>query len=363
MKCLDEGQLLAYLEKQLTDSESIDVAGHLASCRICQRRLLVVQDEMAFFYLEMAPLLRQRDEAPVSGQHRVWETVKASPYLSSRRPGRIIKKAAIAAVLVIALGGWLALPTIQVVAENLLQVFRVGQVSTVILPIEDIKKVRSVLMNGNQEVDLEKFGRIKSSGNGPSMQRINNIQLPFAIKLPTPVGSPKLYLDNQPDIELTLQVANVNRLLKVWGSQDQLPIALDGKTFKLTLPLTVVARYADYELVQGASPEIIAPPGVDVEPIRQVVLNLPVWSPQVRWQLAAIKDWQQTLIVPGQEGFTRQLVVNGRPATFIENGGQDGGILLWEDQGQLFMLSLYHGPAEQAVEIAASLQEYKPAVQ
>lgn len=364
MKCPDEGQLLGYLEKQLPDSQKIEVDEHLESCRICQRRLLVLQDEMAFCHLEMVPLLQQRDEAPIPGQYRVWEQINADEIRYQRRSGRIMKKTAIAAVIVLALGGLLAIPSMQVVAESLLQIFRVDRVSTVILPVEDIKQIQSVLMNGNQEAALEQFGRIKSIGSGPYMQRVKeDDQLPLAVKLPAPADEPQLYINNQPDIELTLKVANVNRLLAVWGSKDRLPAALDGQTFKLILPLTVVARYPDYELTQGASPEIKAPPGVDIEPIRQAVLDLPVWSPQARLQLAAIQDWQQTLIVPGQEGYTHPVTVNGRQASFIGNGHKDGGTLLWEERGQMFILYLYHGGAESAVKIAESLQEYNPAVE
>lgn len=357
MRCPDEGLLIAYWENQLTQEQLPAVENHLASCRICQRRLQVMQDEINFCRLEVAPLLKERYEAPVSGQYRVWEQIEKT---CTRHKGveliMKMKKVAVAAVVVLALVGLLAIPSVKAVADNLLQVFRVNEISTVTLGPEDITKLQAALAQGDSEVDLEKFGQIKTLGQAERKQVSSLDQLPFAVKLPANNLKPDLYVEDMPDAELKLNVANVNQLLNQLGSKDKLPETLDGQTFRMVLPLMVTADYKDFKLMQGSSPEIQAPAGVDIEQIRNAVINLPIWSPEVRLQLSAIQDWQHTLIIPDDgSNNTEEVMLGSNRGVFMKGSGSKGA-LMWQQDGRLFILEVASGGSEQAIAIAKTLR-------
>lgn len=267
-----------------------------------------------------------------------------------------LKKLTVAAVVILTLVGLLSIPSVQAAADNMLQIFRVNQVSTVTLTPEDITRLQTALTQGNSEIDLEKFGQIKTLGDTETKKEITADQLPFQVKLPAGQPAPDLYVEDWPDAELTLNVDNVNELLKQLGSKDKLPSALAGKTFRMVLPEMVTADYGDFCLIQGNSPEIQAPSGIDINEIRQAVLNLPIWTPSVRTQLMAIQDWQHTIIIPddGSEK-AKQVKVGGNNGVFMAGSGS-GGQLMWQDSGRLMILDVKDGGAEKAVQIAESLR-------
>ncbi|MBX6350816.1 MAG: hypothetical protein IRZ11_04840 [Clostridia bacterium] len=87
----------------------------------------------------------------------------------------------------------------------------------------------------------------------------------------------------------------------------RLPAAFDGATFVAEIPAVVTSRWADgeggtVELLQGATPRVEAPAGVDVEILRQIALAAPGLPPELRSELGAIRDWRQVLPVPVPKG-------------------------------------------------------------
>ncbi|MGE5453914.1 MAG: anti-sigma factor family protein, partial [Methylocystaceae bacterium] len=265
MKCPDEGLLLAYLERQLSNTEMSGVDHHLASCRICKRRLQVLQEDLSFCHLEMKSLLQKGAEAPVNGQYRVWDAIdKASDRNKGVEVIMKLRKIAVAAVVVLTMVGLLSIPSVKAVADNLLQVFRVNQVSTVTLTPEDINHLRSALTMGDAEINVEQFGQIKTLGEPGVKKQVALNQLPLGVKLLSGQSPLALYVEDMPDVELKLNVGNVNKLLQQLGSSDKLPETLEGQTFRLVLPEMVTANYGDFRLLQGASPEMHAPAGIDI---------------------------------------------------------------------------------------------------
>lgn len=357
MKCPDEGQLLAYQEKELEFIGAIAIEDHLATCRICQRRLQVLQEDLEFCRTAITPSLKQGLEQPVTGQYRVWEKVKRTH--TSKKEVKILmkfKKAAIAAVVILTMVGLLSIPSVRAVADNLLQIFRVNQVSTVTLTAQDVNNLKAALNMGDAEVDLDQFGQMKTIGK-QSLQEITSVaEAPFAVKMPPELVPSKIYLRDTPDAELTLNVESVNQLLKQLGSNEQLPRELSGKPFRLILPEMVTAAYQDFKVIQGRSPEIQTSAGVDIEQIRNAVINLPIWSPEVRTQLTAIQDWQHTLIIPDDGSNQAREVKVGDQRGVYMSAGSEAGQLMWQDNGYLMMVEVNKGGESRAIQIAESLR-------
>jgi hypothetical protein len=78
-----------------------------------------------------------------------------------------LRKAGAAAAIIAALTLYFSIPSVQVMANNFLQVFRVQQVETLTLTAR-ISFYSSSLANGNDSLDVEKFGTVEAVGSARS---------------------------------------------------------------------------------------------------------------------------------------------------------------------------------------------------
>jgi len=107
------------------------------------------------------------------------------------------------------------------------------------------------------------------------------------------------------------------------------------------------------------SPEISAPPELDVPRIGQAYLELLGMTPDEATQFSQNIDWTSTLVIPiPRDGTSQQTVsVDGVQGTFIQQrlDGNRQYLLMWVKDGQLYALA---GPGGQqsAVSIANSLK-------
>jgi hypothetical protein len=132
------------------------------------------------------------------------------------------------------------------------------------------------------------------------------------------------------------------------------------------VPDAVSARYqtpdgsGELFLAQARSPEIQVPSGVDENAVRDALLSIPVLPENLRKQLAAINDWQHTLLVPNINGSTTQVTVNGEEGVFIRSNAGSGhgqtNSLVWHDNGVIRMLCGNNLALEQATAIASSMK-------
>jgi hypothetical protein len=96
---------------------------------------------------------------------------------------------------------------------------------------------------------------------------------------------------------------------------------------------------------QARSPELTVPDGVDAAQLRTALLDLPFIPQTVRDQLAAIQDWQSTLIIPNIDGTAHDVSVDGVPAVVVTPKSAvrdarsklaplpDSSTVIWNDNG------------------------------
>jgi len=336
MKCPDEGTLLGYLDRELPPDQQRDVRQHLDYCTNCSRLLRELEDDLDFTGARLGNLLDASQSSPVSGQEQVWSRLQ--PVIRSRKRGKTymnLKRWSVAAVLVLVLGITAYVPSFRTAVADLLQVFRVEKVETLTLSAQDMMEIQKALEAGGADLDLESFGRIETSGE-PSERKLTRDELsglPFSPMLPA--GREGDYsLVRVPDMVITPQVEKVNQLLKSLGSQDLLPQALDGQTFKVTMADTFVADYSDFSLMVGTSPELQVPPGVDLKEVLRPMISLPIWPEGVREQLATIDDLEHTLVIPGEK--LEKVTINGAPAVLSRDGQPT---LIWQNNGLFYILT------------------------
>ncbi|OAT79951.1 anti-sigma factor family protein [Desulfotomaculum copahuensis] len=376
--CPDEGKLQAYLDGELTAGDAPAVETHLASCPRCRRRLVVLAENSRFASDHLIPYLCSRERKNTGPARAGLETMldgrpgqtggnaganagadcmalitpntvlrsggAAPDRISPAPPGRRknirgvmnnmgkYKKWAVAAGLVLALSVAMSFSSVRSFAGELLTIFRVEQVQAVTINPQDMAQLQRAFENGNGRVDVNNLGRFEVTGK-PQMERdvtlaAAQMAAGFPVRLPAApagYGPPRLAVQSGSTVKLTLDTERANSLLKSLGSKQLLPDSLNGRTFSMQVPAGVVAEYPSTGgrgesliVAQGRSPELSVPPGTDVEAVRRALLAIPALPENLRQQLAAVSDWQHTLLVPVPQGSAQQVQVNGVQGIFIK---------------------------------------------
>lgn len=359
MICPDEGRLLLYLEGELSPAENQAIMTHLASCSLCLQRLNEVENNLLFSHRTLACIAENNQHAKPQGQIEVWENVKSHGLKQRKEQNRMkLKKTAIAAVIVLAIGILGSVPSVRTATANLLQVFRVQQVDTLTIEPNDMMQIENALRQGDQNLNLESFGSIQCIGENEerSLQPDELTNLAFQVKLPAQMaGTEAAYsLQKMPVIALRPKVENVNRFLATLDSEYKLPKSLDGQLCRISMGDALTVSYPDLQLYQGPSPQIEVPDGVSVEEVARAMVALPIWPENVKRQLEAVNDWEHTLLIPSSEQ-AQKVQINGKNGVLLNENGHRA--LIWQDQDILYMLEDQSSDKQQdLVKIAESLR-------
>jgi hypothetical protein len=183
-----------------------------------------------------------------------------------------------------------------------------------------------------------------------------------------------------------VDLAKVQALLEELSISDlELPAALDGAEVSMDLPVAVAAAYGSCEispemvreagmdpdgptpelsecvtLTQFPSPEINAPPGLDLARIGESFLQVLGMTPQEAAQFSQNVDWTTTLVVPIPRYGTeyQEVLVDGEAGTLImqsERSEFPHYLLIWIKDGIVYALT-GPGDAQSALEMANSME-------
>jgi hypothetical protein len=329
MKCLEDIQLLMFLEGELSESEDNEILEHLELCSICRRRRDDIQKDLELIQKSISSLNEDGKTARVWGQEPTWQNIKARSF-GSRKEGNVMKmkKFMAAAVILIAVFATASIPTVQVLASNILQAFRVQQVDVVTISPADMSQIERAIMRGDESFDLDQYGKIDIIGNSisKSIRQDELAELSFTPILPRDESVNQYYMEKIAAIEITPKVDNLNALLKAVGSEYFLPSDLDGQTFRISIGDSLRIENENYQLVQGPAPVIEVPSGIKVSEVAQAMVGLPIWP----------EDWEHTLLIPAHEG-AKKVKVRGQDGVYLEENRSQ--LLIWEDNEILYFLS------------------------
>jgi hypothetical protein len=207
----------------------------------------------------------------------------------------------------------------------------------------------------------------------------------FAVQLPSAAkGTPELRVRGKRAFQLTVDRERLQAIFKEAGRPDLvLPQAIDGATVAVQLPRAVMARYGDCPrpqsaaanvatpppssteyssctvLIEGPSPVVNVPSGLDIGQLAEIGLELAGMSPDQARQFLQTVRWQSTLGLPIPR-FLRSyeaVKVNGVQGTLLNMAGRRGPTytLVWAKAGMVYSLSGYGSPSD-AVGLADSLR-------
>ncbi len=358
MTCLEDIQLLMFLEDELSTQEKQEVKKHLDVCSECCRHLDEMKCDLEFRIKNLPRLNEYEKEVQVKGQEITWENIKAQSF-GVKKEGNFMKmkKFMVAAVIMMAVFAAGSIPSVQVFASNLLQAFRVQQVDVVSISPADMSQIEAAIMQGDESFDLDKYGKIDIIGESESKPVTEEelADLSFTPILAADAGGydTEYYLERIAAIEITPRVDNLNQLLKAMGSDYFLPGSMEGQTCRITIGDTLKVSNEDYQLMQCPAPVIEVPEGINVSEVADAMVGLPIWPEDLRRQLEAVSDWEHTLLIPANEG-AQKVEVRGQDGVCLDE--ENSRVLIWEENGMLYFLASHSGNDIDLISIAESLR-------
>jgi hypothetical protein len=291
------------------------------------------------------------------------EEEKMSPTILKGKRGAIF----IAVVVLVCVAALFAFPAVRSAADDVLGVFRVQKLAAVtIIPAE-----LPPLPQLSQLNDLSALGTFVLPQELESIEVATvaeaSAQVGFSVRVPQhlPPGladSRKIGVMEETSFSYTLDLKEVQALLGDLGAQGiELPTALDGATITATIPAFVVIAHGSEDdpliLAQGKSPTLKVPDNLNVGQLRdQLLTYYAFYAPQTAAQLRAIKDWENTLVIPIPPGAThRSVMVDGSEGLLIEGIAEQITGLIWQKEGVIYGLA-GKLPAEELVAIGNSLR-------
>jgi hypothetical protein len=386
-KHLTDGELRAALDGEL-EFRRLE---HLDACLDCQTRKGQLQKE----YQESARLLSflaPADE-PVPTQ-KAWS--RFSEQLLIKKEISMFKRwfaypavrFGSAVVLILAL--ILAFPGTRALAGELLNLFRVQQVTVIPVDFTGLEQLTGDGALGSQFSKLISNSMDMSQEPGDPIQAADAAQASqlagFNVRVPQGSTPSQIYVTDAAAFTMTIDRAKAQALLDEAGRSDLvLPQSVDGAEISVNIPSAVsvsfgtcpkpeadsseadneqnpIRRYPDCViLAQIPSPNVSAPADLDVNQLAQIGLEFTGMSAEEAASFTSTVDWTSTLVVPipSNSATYEQVTVDGVTGTLIQRPSREGEpttfALLWVKDGIIYAISGRGANSEQAIEMANSL--------
>jgi hypothetical protein len=364
--CYDEGTLRAQLDGELPAQTRAAVRDHLAGCRSCAARLeelRVAASRAGALLAAPQPDTRAALGAMRASLRRTEETLeqdkqqRSQPMTIQRTWSRRIAYLAVAAVAAVLL----ALPPVQAAADQLLKIFRVQSVVFVPIDGDRMRELEQLNFDGTTLFVAE-----PKLVNDPGEPQTVATADEAAALVGYPVVQPALsaqptsveYVVRGRSVhEFQVNVESARQLLQVAGVTDvTLPDALGSAPITADVPPAVVTSYRgdgyELNLVQGRSPEVSLPDGVDLQQLGTAMLRLLGSSPEQAAALSSQIDWSTTFVFPFPADMDGVQTVQYGDVTALQvtsrNRGEQQVQLYWQRGERFFVLN-----AEGAVDDAA----------
>jgi hypothetical protein len=287
-----------------------------------------------------------------------------------------------AAIVTVLLALVLAFPGTRALASELLNLFRVQQVTAVPVDFTGLEQ-----LTGNDALGSQ-FSEIISSSveitEDPEEERSAadaaeaSALAGFTVRLPGEMTPSFIRVSGSGAFAVTVDRDKVQALLDEAGRSDLvLPEEMDGAEITVEIPSAVSTAYGDCPdpegpetsdyaypdcviLIQIPSPTVNAPASVDVPQLAQVALEFTGMTHEEAVSFTNTVDWTSTLIVPipRSSATHEQVTVDGVTGTLITHTGEGSSqyVLMWVRDGIVYAISGFGTDTQSAIDMENSLQ-------
>lgn len=376
--CFDEGTLQAYIDNELDDDTHREVRSHIMQCPRCRSKLKELKEIDSFVSKAMYVPPINTDTAWLMWSKKMMK--RRGVFNMVKRYKKYIATAAAIAFI----ASSIIFQPVRNVEAHLLSLFRLNKFQAVTITPDDIQKMQMQFQqNGINNIDLKEFGDIKITGDQvfqtfqPDEVDKFKASLEYNISIPQADNFKIQYLNIEKSrkIEFKLNVDKVNSLIKTFGGNKLFPESLKGKTFTVNLGDIAYVNMKDAKgqdkngsfLTMGTVkvPEITVPEGVDLNEVRDAVINLPFLPDNIKKQIAAINDWKNTIPVPlandnNSSSEAQNVTINGNPGILVvhrlKNQNYQYSTLAWVKGDVIYTLQSSNLQPDQLIQIAQSMR-------
>ena len=385
-KHLTDGELRAALDGELAAAQ----LQHLATCTDCllrQRQLQVRGQQIARHLAFLAPT-----SEPVPSAHNAWDrffqsrlTIKEIPMFKKWFAFPIVRFGAIAALILALI---LAFPGTRALASELLNLFRVQQVTVIPVDFTGVKQLTGNDALGKQLSDLisssidmtQKPGNPTDAADAAQASQLAG----FTVRLPQNMTPSQISVSGAAAFTATVDRTKAQALIDEAGRSDLvLPASIDGAKISVNIPASVNVGYgtcpkpqaddtqSDKSQIPGRqypdcvmlaeipSPTIKAPADVNVAQLAQIGLEFTGMSSAEAAAFTNSVDWRSTLVVPIPKNAAtyQQVSIDGVTGTLIQRPADDFPqfALIWVKDGIVYTISGLGTNSQQAIDMANSL--------
>jgi hypothetical protein len=346
--CYDDGALRASLDGALERRELDELRAHLTGCDACAAR----RETLGATAGRSAELLRAPEPDTRAALARMraagQKPHKRSQPMTMNRTWRRGLTAVAGLALAIAL---LALPPVQAAADQLLKVFRVQ--SVVFVPVNRERMQELEQLNFDESTLFVAEPTVVTDPGEPAAvagPAEASTLAGFTVAEPALPGAPAAEhrVQGRTVMEFQVDVDAARQLLQLAGVTDvTLPDALGSGPIRADVPPAVVSTYrgADYDLtlVQGTSPEVSVPEGVELSQLGTAMLRLLGTSPDQAAQLSSQIDWSTTFVFPFPADLNgvRTVSVDGLTGLLVTSreDGEQRVQLYWQRGERFYVLT------------------------
>jgi hypothetical protein len=384
-KHLTDGQLRASLDGEL-DAPAL---GHLAVCAACQARQSTLQTQVEGVAHRLAFLVPSGQEGAPSAQSSIRHfqarklSQKETSMLKKIFASTTVRYAAVTALLLTLI---ISIPATRALADQVLNLFRVQQVTVVPVDFTGLQDLTGNGAIGKQVSELvsssitmtEKPGEpVTASDAADAGQKAG-----FTVRLPKNATASRLTVLNKAAFKFTIDRTKAQALIDEAGRTDLvLPKDIDGSVISVIVPASAQADYGTCPDPSGAesgssgspgrkyadcvilseipSPTVNAPANVNVAQLAQIGLEFTGMTPDQAAAFTQTVDWTSTLVVPIPKNAATyaQVSVDGVTGSLIQRPSDDAPqfVLLWVKDGIVYSIGGLGANSQQAIDMANSL--------
>lgn len=328
MKCPTEGRIQSYIDGELNDIEMNEVEMHIFQCEKCKDVYKELKSSNSFTIAKLQSYKNSLNIKPIRPSNGSMKMKNEKGVFNNMKKYKNIAAAACAAIVVTSC---VTVTPIRAAITNAVSIFRVHDMKSVSVSLDDVKKLESELQAHKSDINIDKIGKIKFQGGEQKDVTLEDAKkvLPFSILVPKNMSDKNLestFVSTPAKIDFTLNVENVNQILKSLGEKKVFPKDLDGKTFSLNMAGTVNINYRGnsnnsyINIKESKIPELNAPNEANVDEIFNALSELSILPQDMQTQLKSMKDWKSTLYVPNVGNKLEEMNIDGVKAFgYFEN--------------------------------------------
>jgi hypothetical protein len=382
---LNDGQLRAALDGELSAAG----LSHLAGCTECRARQARLETQAAGAERKLAFLAPGENEtgpsvaSAMKNFRNLRLTQKEIPVLKKLFASSAVRYAVLAAL---ALTLIIAIPATRALADQVLNLFRVQQVTVVPVDFTGLQELTGNGALGKQISELVSDSTTMTEKPGEPVIATDaadaSQKAGFTVRLPQNVTASRLSVQNEAAFDFTVDRTKAQAVLDEAGRSDLvLPQEIDGSVISVKVPASVRAdygtcpdptasesygngspgrKYADCTiLAEIPSPTVNAPANVDVAQLAQMGLEFTGMTSDQAKAFTDSVDWTSTLVVPIPKNAATyaQVQVDGVTGTLIQRPADDAPqfVLMWVKDGIVYSIGGLGSNSQQAIDMANSL--------